>query len=334
MLADLRDPAGPNPNRPGVMTSTSTAMRDPIFYRWHRHVDDFFFTWQERHLRPYDFADAPQGVVVRKGLPGWPAGDSPDLLVCLQRDVPGATAAGFDGRAFAQATFGGPAWDLPSASFPVLASGLETRMRAQRMTLPDGTQVNKPYVDHEDFFIFIRAENQAAQDRPVTVRMFLAPAAHADNRRLWIEMDKFGITLPASQRVVIFRPSRLSAVVRKPAWRPTEPRPDLPAGTPADARNYCDCGWPYHLLLPRGTAAGMQFRLMVMLTDWTVDRVGADSRCGSLSFCGSRDTDYPDSRPMGYPFDRRPASGLTVSQMLAHPALRHVATTGVTIRTV
>ena len=74
-------------------------------------------------------------------------------------------------------------------------------------------------------------------------------------------------------------------------------------------------------------------RLMVMMTDWTVDRVGADSRCGSLSFCGSRDTDYPDSRPMGYPFDRRPAGGLTITQMLAHPSLRHVAATTVGIRT-
>ena len=331
LLADLIDPAGPNPGLPGVMTSTATAMRDPIFYRWHRHVDEFFFTWQERHLPPYDFSDAPAGVVIRKGLAGWAAGDSPDVLVCQQRDIAGAGAAGFDGGAFAETTFGGGAWDLPRASFPMVASQIETHMRTQAMTLPNGTTVNKPYADHEDFVYFIRAENQAPQDRAVTVRVFLAAAAHADNRRLWIEMDKFGVTLPGSRRTVIFRPSRLSSVARKPAWRPSEPRPAL-TGTPADARNYCDCGWPYHLLLPRGTVSGMPFRLMVMLTDWNVDRVGADSRCGSLSFCGSRDTDYPDSRAMGYPFDRRPAAGLTVSQMLAHPSLRHVATTTATIR--
>jgi hypothetical protein len=166
------------------------------------------------------------------------------------------------------------------------------------------------------------------------VRVFLAAAALADNRRLWIEMDKFGVTLAASQRAVIYRPSRLSSVVRKPAWRPTEPRPVLAPGTPAEARSYCDCGWPYHLLVPGGTAAGMPFRLMVMMTDWTVDRVGADSACGSLSFCGARDADYPDSRAMGYPFDRRIAGGLIVSAMLAHPGLRHVAATSVTIRRV
>ena len=49
----------------------------------------------------------------------------------------------------------------------------------------------------------------------------------------------------------------------------------------------------------------MPFRLMVMLTDWTIDQTGPDTDCGSMSFCGARDARYPDSRPMGYPFDRR-----------------------------
>ena len=161
----------------------------------------------------------------------------------------------------------------------------------------------------------------------------LAAEALAGNRRMWIEMDKFGVTLPAGRRVVLYRPARQSSVVRKPAWRPGEVRQSPPLGTPESARNYCDCGWPYHLLLPRGTRQGMPFRLMVMLTDWLIDRVGADSACGSLSFCGARDADYPDSRPMGYPFDR-PFAGRTIPQMLADPGLRHVASTSVVIRQV
>jgi hypothetical protein len=334
LIANLADPAGPSPTEPGVMTSTATAMRDPIFYRWHRHVDDVFFTWQEQHLQPYDFVDAPPGVLLRKSLAGWPAGESPDVIVCQQRDVPGAGAAGFDGRAFARQTFGGAAWDLPRASFPMVTGRVETHMLVEPIAMPNGSTVNKPYLDHEEFFYCFRADNQSPQDRPVTVRVFLAAAGLADNRRVWIEMDKFGVTLPASQRIVIYRPSRLSSVVRKPAWRPTEQRPVLAPGTPAEARSYCDCGWPYHLLLPAGTSAGMPFRLMVMVTDWTVDRVGADSACGSLSFCGARDADYPDARAMGYPFDRPIAGGLTVSGMLAHPALRHVAATNMTIRLV
>jgi tyrosinase len=331
LIANLADPSGPNPANPGVMTSTETAMRDPVFYRWHRHVDDHFVMWQDRHLPRHTFQDAPGGVVIRKNLASWPAGQSPDILLCHQQDIPGSSQPGFDGRAFAQASFGSPTWDLPPTAFPTLANELHTRMGSQNVLLPNGAAVPKEYVDHDDYSYFIRAENTSAQDRPVTVRIFLAAATLVENRRMWIEMDKFGITLPPSTRVVIYRPARLSSVVRKPAWRPTENRPALPPGTPQSARNYCDCGWPYHLLLPRGTRQGLPFRVMVMMTDWLIDRVGADSACGSLSFCGARDADYPDNRPMGYPFDR-PLAGGTIGQMLADPALRHVASTGITIR--
>jgi hypothetical protein len=334
LIANLADTAGPHPTRPGVMRSTDTAMRDPVFYRWHRHVDDFFTMWQDRHQPAHNFGDAPGGVVIRKGLAGWPAGQSPDILLCLQASIPGSSQPGFDGRLFAQNTFGSSAWDRPRSAFPLLTEQLTTRMRAENVTLPDGTTVTKPFADHDDYSYFIRADNTSNADRPVTVRIFLAAAALADNRRMWIEMDKFGVTLPASSRAAIYRPARLSSVVRKPAWRPGEPRPAFAPGTPQSARNYCDCGWPYHLLLPRGSGAGMEFRLMVMVTDWLVDRLGADSACGSLSFCGARDTEYPDSRPMGYPFDRPLAAGRTIGQMLADPSLRHVASTRVTIRQV
>jgi hypothetical protein len=58
------------------------------------------------------------------------------------------------------------------------------------------------------------------------------------------------------------------------------------------------------LLLPRGTAAGLPCRLLVMFTDATKDNVSQPGECGSMSFCGARDR-YPDNREMGYPFARR-----------------------------
>ena len=319
---------------PGVMISTDVAVRDPVFYRWHKQVDDLFFEWQQRHLAPHTLADAPAGIVMRKSLAGWPPGITPDVLLCLQRDVPGASAPGFDGVAFGTQAFGGANWDQPRAALPFLTDRLETHMRLESLTLPDGTTVAKPYLDHEDYLHFFRIENMSAEQRPVTVRVFLAAASAADDRRMWIELDKFGVTVPPGSRVVIFRPSRMSSVVRKPAWRPTEPRPASAPGAPADARNYCDCGWPYHLLLPRGTPAGMAFRLLVFVTDWLVDRLGADSMCGSLSFCGARDANYPDIRPMGYPFDRPLANGQTMTQMAADPARPNIAVRDLAIQTV
>ena len=44
--------------------------------------------------------------------------------------------------------------------------------------------------DHEPFLWRLRAENPGADERMVTVRIFIAPAEAAEDRRAWIEMDK------------------------------------------------------------------------------------------------------------------------------------------------
>jgi tyrosinase len=302
LIAALENPAGPFSGSGGVMGGTDTAIRDPVFFRWHRHVDDIFFQWQQT-LEPNDLSAGAAKAIIRKRLAGAASGnDSPDIIPCLARNIPGAAQPGFDGAAFGMATFGGAHWDDPPSSFAAATDTLNTTMREEAIRLPDGRPGRKPYLDHEEFVYFLRVENTMAVDQDVTVRIFLVATEQARERRMWIEMDKFVHRLGANERAVIYRPARHSSVVRKPARRPSEPRPRLPPGS-VDV-NYCDCGWPYHLLLPRGTDAGMPFRLLVLLTDWQADLAGAEKKCGSMSFCGARDALYPDRRRMGYPFDR------------------------------
>lgn len=69
----------------------------------------------------------------------------------------------------------------------------------------------------------------------------------------------------------------------------------------------CGCGWPNHMLIPKGTPSGMKYDLFAMVSDYELDRVEQDlvGACTeAASFCGIRDRKYPDLRPMGYPFDR------------------------------
>ena len=322
LTSDLRDPAGPFPGRPGVMSGTATAVRDPIFFRWHRHVDETIYLWQET-LAPNDLKAGMPQVRIRKSLDGATGiQQSPDVLVCMKKEIPNASQPGFDGQKFANETFGGDAnWAKPLSSFGVGTGVLQTMMRKETINLPGGGTGTKPYLDHEDFCYFLRLENLTNQIQKVTVRIFLVATEFADERRLWIEMDKFAHSLEPNQKAVVFQPDKLSAVVRKPARRPPDP---LPQPHPGEDPNYCDCGWPFHLLLPRGTENGMNFRLMVMLTDHQVDLVGAEKKCGSMSFCGVKDADYPDKRPMGFPFDRPFSDKL--SDALAQPELVHIAT--------
>lgn len=84
-------------------------------------------------------------------------------------------------------------------------------------------------------------------------------------------------------------------------------------GTPEEAEfNFCGCGWPQHMLIPRGTAQGMPCDLFVMISDYDLDKIDQDlvGACNqAASYCGIRDREYPDRRPMGYPFDRNARVG-------------------------
>lgn len=97
----------------------------------------------------------------------------------------------------------------------------------------------------------------------------------------------------------------------------TTSRPLNGTGTGNRAPQYCGCGWPQHMLVPRGTEVGMDFDLFVMLTDGNQDFVASSNTaqtsnqngnsCGPAPiYCGRMNDTYPDARPMNYPFDRLP----------------------------
>ncbi|GFR13155.1 hemocyanin A chain [Trichonephila clavata] len=75
-----------------------------------------------------------------------------------------------------------------------------------------------------------------------------------------------------------------------------------------DRSEFCSCGWPQHLLVPKGSNKGMVFDLFVMITDGEKDKVPSSGKkvCNdALSYCGVLGEKYPDKRAMGYPFDRK-----------------------------
>lgn len=312
-------------DRPGVIGFVQTAIRDPLFYRWHRQIDDVSYTWQQRQPKHDLASDAPP-VVIRKSLgAAVTLGASPDVMVALAKDVPGSASAAFDGQAWAESFAGGAHWSTDLRTVAPATDTLHTRMDKTTIDYPGG-QATIDYLRHEPFFYVFRFDNTSAHAVALTARVFLvADAARAD-RRMWIEMDKFSLDGPAAPgHNVVFRPGSLSSVIRQSSM---PPEPIQSTGVEAGTTSYCQCGWPYNLLLPRGTKAGMPFLLVLMLTDGTLDAAD-ESSCGSMSFCGMQNAKYPDKRPMGYPFDR-PWSGGTIEQVLETQP--NVAARSVTIR--
>jgi tyrosinase len=321
-LAALSGPPG------GVMRTTTQAIRDPVFWRWHRHIDDFAFNWQESRAQPADLVDGAAPVEF-----------GPDAIVlCSRKDIPGGDQPDFGFAAFGEQEFGASA--AAGEPGPPATDELLTRMVTDSREVdaigPDGRVIIDPstgrpqkqtieeqHLEHDEFVMFFRVQNTVGRPVGLTLRVFLVPDEHATERRQWVEMDKFHVALTSNERKVVARPGWLSSVVRKPARMSGQSVP-TPSGENLD---YCECGWPYNLLVPRGTPDGMPFKLAALATDNARDGV-PDDRCGSVSFCGVRTRSYPDRRPMGYPFDL-PFDGPVVDALQAQP---HAAVRDLTIR--
>jgi Hemocyanin, ig-like domain/Hemocyanin, copper containing domain len=287
--------------RPGVMTSTVTAIRDPIFWQWHKCVDDLNARWQS-NLGPYDLADSPP-VLLRNALDGAPADTpwaSPDIILSRTADLP----AGAEPAQLGKDLFGGANWSADFAAAQASANGTSLQTIDQLTTrMAKANFGGRPvwYLTHEPFSYFVRVENTVANPVDVTIRIYLVPAEQAADRRLWMEMDKFLVELAAGEKLVVYRPDTESSIVKRP--KETSPAAVTEGGSGPDENSYCDCGWPYTLLLPRGKPEGMLFRLLIVCTDAAIDRVAHQEHCGSMSYCGAVDR-YPDTRDMGYPFSR------------------------------
>jgi hypothetical protein len=290
----------------GLIGSTRTAIQDPFFWRWHRHVDNMGFELQEQ-FEPHSFDDAP-AVVLRDD--GDPSGG--DLILCFEDQMPDdARADEAAASAWARETFAGDHFD-ERADPAVSTDTLETSMAETPFDPDDPNTVPVRHLTHRPFCVVVRLRSDEAESKRVTIRLFLVPADVAEDRRVWIELDKFEAEVEPGEATALCRPMRMSSVVRKP----TTPEPVFVQPPAASRREqYCRCGWPYHLLVPRGTEEGMPFRLAAIVTDFAADNITGDPDCGSLSFCGSLDEGYPDSREMGYPFNR-PFGGTDIDAVL------------------
>jgi len=301
LLAYIHNPSRANDPEvdPGVMHSPRVAARDPVFWRWHRHVDDLHNKWQET-LQPNDFSDAPP-VKIR------------DIILAFKDKLSIKNGATQDKEAttFGEKTFGGQNFDKDLSKNEFVTHELQTKMKSRIWThiSDSGNTEEVEYLFPREFYYYFRVENTSSSQFDATFRVFIAPEELAESRRHWIELDKFKESLPPNSKTVICRDCDMSSVVRQPPQKTEDELDDtaLPIDTQPDAvEQFCDCGWPFHLLLPRGRREGMKFKLLVFLSDWTKDEVPRLSRCGSISFCGAEGPTekYPDSQAMGYPFDR------------------------------
>lgn len=115
--------------------------------------------------------------------------------------------------------------------------------------------------------------------------------------------DDFSLTVNPGQNLVRRKSDESSVTI--PFERTFRDLTQLRPGS-SNAENaaftFCGCGWPQHMLVPRGTlGTGLACDLFVMISNHEDDRIDQNlvGDCNDASsYCGVRDRLYPDRRAM------------------------------------
>uniref|UniRef100_A0A2K6VB10 Tyrosinase copper-binding domain-containing protein n=1 Tax=Anopheles darlingi TaxID=43151 RepID=A0A2K6VB10_ANODA len=278
ILGYIHDPENSFLEGFGVMGDNTTAMRDPVFYRWHQHIDNIFERHKQR-LNPYT---------------------SQELL-------------------FSDVSIDSFNVQLNKANAPT--NILLTFWQRSQINLETGLDFGPEgnlfatfsHLQHAPFAYHISVTNQTVTTRRGTVRIFLGPKKNelghvlsfGEQRRLMIELDKFTVSLNPGSNTIIRRSEQSSVAI---SYERTFSNIAASSQANNSGMQFCHCGWPSHMLLPKGTNDGLEYDFFIMISDYTLDRVedfDESVNCNDAhSFCGLRDQRFPDARNMGYPFDR------------------------------
>lgn len=283
-IALCHDPNGRYLEGFSIMGDTATAMRDPAFYRWHVFINDIFMSFKDS-LPWYKIEQLD-----------YPHISITDLHVEVPNKMPNELS-----------TF----WEQSDVDF---SRGLDFSPRGP-------LYIRFTHLQHENFSYSIKVHNARKTIVSGTIRIFLlpkfddkmVPINFEEQRKLGIELDKFKVPLKPGYNIITRKSLDSSVTIPYERTFRNLDSTEL-TGQSLFQFNFCGCGWPQHMLIPKGNVGGLPFDLFAMVSDYEVDKVVQDTSgiCNDAdSYCGVLDKLYPDRRSMGYPFDRVGRKGVT-----------------------
>jgi len=257
----------------GVMASTIAAMRDPIFYRWHGFIQRMFLEYKDNLNINDPYSDIElsfPGVKVVSAVVHPEMGNENVFYTC--RETAEVKIDNLD------------------------STSLGTRMTVQYRRL-----------NHRPFTWNYIIHNELSETVPSVIRVLMLPKG--GNVRTTIHMDIFYHELHPGQNYIT-REELEAPHLSKSRWSLNELQDQLMNGQVNDREfSWGGCGWPRHLNIPRGTEAGMEWDVVVMVSkllsaDESEVRNWSENSNRAWSYCGVQSGKVPDSRPMGFPVDR------------------------------
>nr|AST15995.1 cryptocyanin [Scylla serrata] len=272
MLDQQTDPNNKYDTPPGVLAHLETLPRDPAAWKLQKRIDNIFREYIDS-LPPYTKE---------------------------QLEFPGIKVSEIQIQGNLETYFEEYKYDLVNA---INDNSTETEFY--------GIYATVPRLNHKEFTYKIKVQNNNGSPKKAVIRILAMPYRDGngaiipfdEGRWLAIEMDLFVKTLNSGANDIVRKSSEASITVPDvPTYQTltemTEASQNLEMYESAT-------GIPNRLLLPKGNEEGVQFRLLVAVTDAEQD-VNDESiiTMNKYHHYGVRGV-QPDKRPFGYPLDRR-----------------------------
>ncbi|XP_071532762.1 pseudohemocyanin-2-like [Panulirus ornatus] len=276
VIARQADPHGKYGMPPSVMEHYMGATRDPIFYEVHKRIDNLFRKHKDS-LPPYTKEELVlSGVAISKVAVEGP-------LETYLEDYEYSLINLFEDRA-------------------------ETDVEISAVI---------PRLNHKEFSYKIDVLNNNEEEVLATVRIMAYPVRDRTGAELsfdegrWhaIELDKFWKKLTPGENQITRKSTEASVTVpdvpsEKTLMTMTEEA--LTAGSEMQVEQFESAtGLPNRLLIPKGNEAGVEFMLVVAVTDGAADAaIEGLSTMTKFHYYDVKGVS-PDKKPFGYPLDRR-----------------------------
>ncbi|KAK8731620.1 hypothetical protein OTU49_007388, partial [Cherax quadricarinatus] len=277
VLGRQGDPHGKYNLPPGVLEHFETATRDPAFFRLHKYMDNIFREHKDS-LTPYTKDELEfSGVAI-------------DNVA-----IDGTLETFFEDYEYSLLTAVDDTVEIDDVDITTVVSRL----------------------NHKDFSFNIDVTNNNDHEVLATVRIFAWP--HRDNNGIvypfnegrWraVELDRFWKQLSPGVNHIVRKSTESAVTVPDvPSFHSLIKKTDdaLSSGSQLDLHQYESAlGLPNRFLLPKGNSQGLEFDLVVAVTDGKADAAVDDLHTNTKFNHYGYDGVYPDHRPHGYPLDRR-----------------------------
>nr|QCC26461.1 hexamerin 1 precursor [Octostigma sinensis] len=284
LIGKVTDPKNKYEQAPAVVEQIETSARDPAMYGYWKVIDQIFLRYKNT-LPPYTRSQLVNSGVQVEAIKviGESRASTPNTLITHMEHV-----------------------DIDVSNAVVMSeqqATIDVKARVQRLT-------------HEPFKYVITVKSR--EQKKAVVRIFLAPKYNwlgeklAIDQQRWmaVEMDKFVTELNQGQ-TVIKRASHESSITVTGTQTYKQMMLDVATAMKGEHQMYTNkivhkqCGYPQHLLLPKGKPQGMVFKLYVVVSEYNPVQESSTHESEYYGYCGHAGVKYPDTKPMGYPFDRR-----------------------------